>query len=259
MKVFEALRGVAAAACVAIGLIVVVASGAIAAPLRICVPETEGKPIKTPKGGVCAAKTTATVVLAEAEEQKLAAILPYEKYVASGVGGKPTIQFSGANVQILSGAGEENALNGEGNLIVGYDNFPGAQTQAGSNNLAIGGSYNPQNYTSFGSILGGAGNTASGEYSVVFGVENTASGDASSVTGGGANTASGFQASVSGGLTNTASENAASVSGGEKNTASGPQSSVSGGYKNTALGQRSSIFGSHELETTALYQYLPEA
>jgi hypothetical protein len=37
----------------------------------------------------------------EAEQQKLLSILPYVKYVASGVGGKPTVQVSGANLQIL--------------------------------------------------------------------------------------------------------------------------------------------------------------
>ena len=36
----------------------------------------------------------------------LRGILPYIKFVPAGVGGKPTIQFSGANVQIVSGAGK---------------------------------------------------------------------------------------------------------------------------------------------------------
>ena len=57
--------------------------------------------------------------LSEAEQAKLAAILPYVTFSASGVGGKPTIQFSGANVQIVSGAGETKALNGAGNLVIG--------------------------------------------------------------------------------------------------------------------------------------------
>ncbi len=45
----------------------------------------------------------------------LKSILPYVKYVAAGVGGKPTIQFSGTNVEIVNGTNTENP-NGTGNL-----------------------------------------------------------------------------------------------------------------------------------------------
>jgi hypothetical protein len=43
----------------------------------------------------------------ESEEAQLKAILKYEKVQASGVGGKPTVQFSGANVQIVNGEGKQ--------------------------------------------------------------------------------------------------------------------------------------------------------
>jgi hypothetical protein len=57
--------------------------------------------------------------LSSGELATLKEILPYVKYVASGVAGKPTIQFSAVNVQVLSGAGSTNAtVNGEGNLVV---------------------------------------------------------------------------------------------------------------------------------------------
>jgi hypothetical protein len=59
--------------------------------------------------------------LSEPEQEELKALLKYVKVQASGVGGKPTVQVAGANVQILSGAGAESTDNGEGNLVVGYD------------------------------------------------------------------------------------------------------------------------------------------
>jgi Collagen triple helix repeat (20 copies) len=42
-------------------------------------------------------------LLSKSEQETLKSILPYVKFVASGVGGKPTIQISGANVQIIHG------------------------------------------------------------------------------------------------------------------------------------------------------------
>ncbi len=43
------------------------------------------------------------------------------------------MQFSGVNVQVVSGAGETNAaVNGEGNLVIGYDENPGKHEQSGS-------------------------------------------------------------------------------------------------------------------------------
>jgi hypothetical protein len=42
-------------------------------------------------------------LLSKSEQETLKSILPYVKYIASGVGGKPTIQLSGVNLQILNG------------------------------------------------------------------------------------------------------------------------------------------------------------
>ncbi len=228
----------------------------------------------------------------------LKSVLPHLSFVEAGVGAKPTIRFSGVNLQLLSGAGKTNAaVNGEGNLVIGYDEKPGAQT--GSHNLVLG---TEQAYTSYGSLIAGerntdsapfsdvfgAVNTASGEYaSVIGGLENTASGEFSSVSGGVVNVASGNGASVSGGATNKASGEEASVTGGNENIAGGneatvsggvqnvantPASSVSGGllnttggdiawvgggYKNNALFALSSIFGGKELKTKAEYEAIP--
>jgi hypothetical protein len=216
----------------------VMASGAAASGLKVCVPEKEAAAIVTPKAGVCKAKYTATSLLPEAEKQKLEAILPYVKYVASGVGGKPTIQISGANLQILSGSGSTSgAINGAGNLVIGYDETPGAQT--GSHNLVVGSGHS---FTSYGGILGGQANLVSAPDGFVVGERNIASGDFASVSGGSGNVANGVSASVSGGISNTA-YNGDSVSGGLHNTAGFEYSSVSGGSDNEASGFYSSVSG----------------
>jgi len=183
------------------------------------------------------AGTEGLSLLSEAAQQKLLAILPYIQYVGSGVDGKPTIQFSGVNVQLVSGVGKEEAINGEGNLIVGYNESPG--TQIGSDNLVLG---DKQTYLSYGAVLDGEGNTAAGEDTDVFGKGNTASGES---------------ASVGGGLGNIAAGGYASVSGGQSNESSGRDSAVSGGYKNTAKENLSSIFGGRELTTKAVYEAIP--
>jgi hypothetical protein len=250
-------------------------------PLRICVPEKEGAAVKTPKKGVCAAKTTSTVVLPEAEEEKLAALLPYERYVASGVGSKPTIQIAGANLQILSGTGASYELNGAGNLIVGYDETPGEQT--GSNNIVLGG--REQTYLSWGSLIGGSRNTdmlaspeallcgnanttydawdsitggdlnqiSGQDSSISGGSQNEIRGPIASISGGDRNTVTGIAGSVSGGQSNFARGGVSWVAGGEENFAEGPQSSVVGGETNMATGKESTIAGGRANVATSEY------
>jgi hypothetical protein len=167
--------------------------------------------------------------------------LPCMNYVASGIDEKPTIQFSGCNVQIVNGEGSTRTTNGEGNLFIGYDENPLTVPQYGSHNLVLGGE--SQEYESYGGILAGAGNnTISRPFaSVLSGAFNTASGQSSTVSGGKSNTANGPFTSVSGGTENTASEQASSISGGHRNTASGNVSWVGGGIGNIASGLLSSI------------------
>lgn len=63
-------------------------------------------------------------------------MLPYVKFVKEGIDKKPTIQFSAANVQIVNGEGHTASVNGEGNLVIGYDAF--GPPQIGSHDLLIG-------------------------------------------------------------------------------------------------------------------------
>ncbi len=180
-----------------------------------------------------------------------------------------TVIFSGVNVQVKSGSGATaGAVNGLGNLIVGYNESSG-DDHSGSHNLIIGpyhsyasygglvAGYNNSIIGNFSSVSGGSNNTASSNYaSVSGGNSNTASGSSSSVSGGRYNDAGGDWSSVSGGggdaaaKGNTAFAHYSSVSAGENNLAGDPAlidhtigstSSVSGGYDNTASGQLSSV------------------
>lgn len=174
-------------------------------------------------------------------------------YDATGMNGKPTLKIDGANLQVVSGsAATDGAINGLGNLFIGYNENAGTQT--GSHNLILG---SQQTFTSYGGVIAGHANTLSGAFANVFGQFNTATAFASSVTGGIANTASGRWSSVLGGQGNTASGDGSSVSGGNSNTTTGIISSVSGGYSNTASGSESSILGGHGITVSAQYGTSP--
>jgi hypothetical protein len=169
------------------------------------------------------------------------------------VNGQPTLQLSGINLQVVNGTGTTGGdPNGLGNLLIGYDTPRGSEPhKSGSHYLIIG---NEHNYTSYGGIVSGARNTASGPYaSVTGGYANTATGPFAAVTGGYLGTASGQYSSVSGGEANTASGFWSSVSGGWMNTASGEAASVSGGYKNTASGTLASILGGNTKTVSTSY------
>jgi len=157
------------------------------------------------------------------------------------VDGQPTVRFTGVNVQVVDGSGDTGgAVNGKGNLIVGY-NENDSDTRTGSHNLIVGPLHS---YTSHGGFLAGYNNTITSPWaSVSGGSVNTVSGDHASISGGSFNLASGAGASVSGGPFNIASGDGASVSGGETNTASGPNSAVSGGQNNTASATAASVSG----------------
>lgn len=272
MRTFRTLRGVAVSACVAISLLAAVASGALAAGIKVCVPKAEGAAIVTPKAGVCEASYTKTTLLGEPEQEKIEQLLPYINFVKEGVDKKPAIQISRANLQVIDGLGKTNAINGTGNVIIGYDEGgePGptgaGREQTGSHNLILG---KEQTYTSYGSVLGGSNNIVEDPFSVVFGHENTigaaftsvsggylnkATAENASVSGGRENEASGKVSSVSGGLGNVASSRASSVSGGSLNKATTDEyASVSGGKENEAEGTDSSVTGGEQNHASGLY------
>jgi hypothetical protein len=235
----------------------------------ICVPETAGQDVTSGgTSGECKAAYTKVELPPTAEMTVLNDILPHTKYVAEGIDKKPTIQFSGANVQIINGEGKTTTTNGEGNLVIGYDEEPGSQT--GSHDLMLGGH---QSFTSFAGLIAGYANSISGKYATVSGgwgniasgeeapsvsggVDNTASGFYTSISGGSNNAASREDASISGGHGNTASGRVASVSGGSENKSSGEYASVLGGYKNLAEGEWSAVYGGKEQTASKEYEVI---
>jgi hypothetical protein len=220
-------------------------AGAGAEATKICVPEKPSKPVLSAsaknecptKGGT---KYKAEELPGQAELEALDQILPHIKYVETGVAGKPTIQFSGVNLQIVNGLGKTESVNGEGNLIIGYDEHLEKFPQTGSHNLVLG---LEQSFTSYGGIVAGEFNSIDGPFD--------------SVTGGIGNEASGINTSVSGGDNNVASFVATSISGGAQDIANAEASWVGGGRFNTAAGNFSSVFGGLELTAKREYEAIP--
>jgi hypothetical protein len=264
----QTTRVVAVAATAAV-MLAVGTGTAMAAGQQVCVGAA-GTALRTPQAsGQCRANATLTTLANESElsdlrsaistlqtrvstlesdnatlkdeVSALQSTLTGVSYKPSGLNGRPTLEISGENVQIDSGAGATDAaVNGLGNLFIGYDENTIGAAQTGSNNLVLG---NNQTFTSYGGLLAGARNVLSGPFSAVFGLSNTASGVYSSISGGVANLASGGDSAVSGGVNNTASGPSSSVTGGRANTASADSSSVSGGTGNLADGIDSSVSG----------------
>jgi hypothetical protein len=271
----------------ALTVVVMLAIAAVAAPaamaeatITACMPYATstgklatGKPIVAgTETGTCKNPSSITYhplnLPSGAGFETLNKLLAHMTFIESGVGGKPTIRFSGVNVQVVNGEGKTATKNGEGNLVIGYDeNKEGKHEQTGSHDLILG---EEQTFTSyaglvageassvtapFASVSGGQKNTASAGFaSVSGGIENTASQIEAWVGGGLNNTASGERASVSGGVANKASGYEASVSGGAGNNATNNGTWVGGGIVNTAEGEDSSVFGGKNLKANFTYE-----
>ncbi len=153
-----------------------------------------------------------------------------------------TLTLSGMNVQLVNGEGSTSAMNGLGNLIVGYNQqAEPAAARTGSHYLIVG---DRNEWTSYGGIVAGLLNTSSGPYATVTGGrDNTASRSYAAVSGGQSGTASGFGAAVSGGFGNIASGSQSMVGGGELNEATGRYATVSGGEQNRAQAEAASVSG----------------
>ncbi len=126
----------------------------------------------------------------------------------------------------------------------------GATVAGGGATNASGVAYTNSVTASFGTVSGGANNTASGGSAMVGGGNyNTASGPAAFVGGGGydgnvsGNTASGAASVVAGGFGNQATNTYATVPGGAHNTAGGNYATVGGGNGNTATGGSATVSG----------------
>ncbi len=238
---------------VAVGAVFVGTAGSAlgASTVSLCIPSGEGAAITTPTGGSCGSGTSVELPAEAKEQKKLLSILPHISYEEAGIGGKPTVQFTGINLQVIDGSGSETTVNGTGNLILGYDEGTGAQT--GSHNLLLGGAGN--SYTSYGGIVGGGGyNKISGAYaSILGGAANATSGFASTITGGYSNKASNSYATVDGGCSNLAGTGTLAVNALCTNTTrTGDYASITGGTGNQAEAENSTISGGTDGEASGV-------
>ena len=179
-----------------------------------------------------------------------------------------TLVLTGMNLQIVNGLGATDgkdgkgtAVNGLGNLIIGYNEeptfnerdlrddfehngifgFEKPRGRGGSHNLVIGAGHA---YESYGGVVAGEDNAiAAPGAAVLGGFDNTAHGTDAAVLGGSHNQAAGEDAVVAGGTFNRSFTKASAVSGGLGNVALGFASVVSGGEHNRAVGSRSAVTG----------------
>jgi hypothetical protein len=243
MSASRTMRVVSMAACAAASVTLAMASGAAARPVGsvyLCVPAEAGATVQSGGAtGECKKGSSSVGLPSNIEQQeKLLTILKHVTVKEKGVDGKPTIVFSGANVQVVAGT-KENETTGLGNLVVGNDENPGTQT--GSNNLIMGS--DEQSFTSFGSILGGSHSGTFGSSETVLGFSNKATGPEDSVTGGKENTAESINSSVSGGIGNRSIGDSTAIAGGNSNVAEAGDSVVLGGAENEAKGNFSTVLG----------------
>lgn len=200
------------------------------------------------------------------------------RIVEGELGGMPGPHwvFSGCNVHVRAkNLATDAPANGRGNLIVGYNEgrcvtkepfsghhpddeltFPKAcltddecgdgavcdlSGRGGSHNLIVG---QQHRFPSFGGILGGRMNEATGRASsATAGAHNLATGAYSSITGGTRNAAGGQGASVSGGTLNKAAGRFANAAGGSLNRATGFSAHTGGGTNNIADGRQAVVVG----------------
>jgi len=97
----------------------------------------------------------------------------------------------------------------------------------------------------FGTISGGAGNTASDLSTVSGGYLNSASAGSATVGGGARNTVSGYIGTVGGGYQNSAIDDYTTVAGGYQNSASGLYATVGGGNDNNTSGEYATVGGGY--------------
>src|SRR5690242_17582279 len=90
--------GLAAVLCFSVGV-----GSAWAASVSLCVSGAQGAAVTS--GACSGAGTTVALPASSADQQTLLSILPYVSFNGAGVGGRPTIRFSGVNVQVVSGSG----------------------------------------------------------------------------------------------------------------------------------------------------------
>jgi hypothetical protein len=218
------------------------AAPAAAFPVVICVPKAEGAAIITPTKGACAAEYTKQYAMGGAEKE----IFSYMTWNPKGIDEKPTIGFTGVNIQITNLASEDSKTNGTGNLIIGLNKEP-TGPQTGSANLVIG---SEDEYTGYDGIVQGTSNAiANGDSDAIGGDHNSGSGGG--VTVGGESDITSHEGVAVGGFANEAVGVLSATLGGRITDASGEESVVVGGAGGKATSLYSAVFGGESDEASA--------
>ncbi|TNE43110.1 MAG: hypothetical protein EP343_34455 [Deltaproteobacteria bacterium] len=152
--------------------------------------------------------------------------------------------FHKVNVHIENGEGTTSTQNGQGNLIIGYNERNDSQPKrTGSHNVVVGPGHS---YDSYGGLVAGKDNHLFAKHaSVLGGHNNVVRGENSSILGGGKNGASGTADCIVGGELNDAGAQSSYkvIVGGLGNQAIGRDSVVAGGENGVAWSPFSSVFG----------------
>jgi hypothetical protein len=154
----------------------------------------------------------------------------------------------------VSGGSLNNAEGAQTSIAGGFQNHAGglaATVGGGGSNRSdanystiSGGFGNRTTGTGFGTIGGGASNSASDDYATIAGGQsNQARGPHSSIGGGESNEAEGPWSTVGGGIINQATGSDSTVGGGRGNDASNAYTTVGGGTANAATGENATVGG----------------
>jgi hypothetical protein len=166
------------------------AAAPAAASVALCVPTTAGQAAfsgGTAGGASCNGAKTVLMPDSVEDQQKLIDLLPYVTFKASGVGKKPTLRFTGLNMQIVKkeypGYGN---IDGTGNLIIGDSGLKYSDQSvtdfrySGSENLIVGGA---NQWRGRASAIFGESNRVDSTVAFVHGQNNTVSAFQGFVTG----------------------------------------------------------------------------
>lgn len=173
------------------------------------------------------------------------------------------VQIRNASAYTSGGAGTTDSTpDGTGNLIVGWNESVGGEVRTGSHNVILGVQHS---YTSYGALITGEGNSASGSWAVLLGGSSNSVASAGGVSIGGQqneifSSATGGvsvggqtgdvvngDAVLVGGVGNTASGIASVVVAGQQGTAAGDYSLAGGGTLATSSGQSAAVIGGYNV------------
>lgn len=166
------------------------------------------------------------------------------------------VVFTGVNLHLRNGSGSTESANGNGNLVIGYNESrsnPVDNIRSGSHNLILG---QLNNYSATGSVISGTANSVTGNHSVMLATESsniTTTGAA--VIGGNSHTVDAYGGAVFGGQggTITTIANNSVILGGSGNRAEDQVTALMGGAGNTANFIFSSAVGGNNNTSSGLH------